>query len=81
MKNKIEILCTLGPASLNKNFLKFVDKKVDLLRINLSHIEIKDLKKIINNIKNLTNTLLFVLIQKTQIRTKINIKDFKKSNI
>ena len=44
MKNNIEILCTLGPSSLNKNFLKFANNKVDLLRINLSHIEIKDLK-------------------------------------
>ena len=72
----------MGPASLNKNFLKFVDKKVDLLRINLSHIEIKDLKKIINYIKNLTNTPICVDTEGAQIRTKINTsRIFKKNQI
>ena len=80
MKNKLEILCTLGPSSLNKGFLKFVNKKVDLLRINLSHIEIKDLKKIINYIKNFTSTPICVDTEGAQIRTKTNfLRIFKKN--
>lgn len=82
MKNNIEILCTLGPSSLNKNFLKFANNKVDLLRINLSHIEIKDLKKIINYIKNFTNTPICVDTEGAQIRTKTNAsKIFKKNQV
>ena len=82
MKNKIEILCTLGPSSLNKDFLKFVNKKVDLLRINLSHIEIKDLKKIIHYIKKFTKTPICVDTEGAQIRTKMNSsKVFKKNQI
>ena len=46
MKKKIEIFCTLGPASLNKKFLNFAKNKVDLLRLNMSHIKIKNLKSI-----------------------------------
>ena len=40
---KKKIFCTLGPSSINKNFLQFTRNKVDLLRINMSHVKIKDL--------------------------------------
>ena len=43
----MNIFCTLGPTSLNKNFLSFLEKKkyiVSLVRINLSHINIEDVK-------------------------------------
>ena len=45
MKKKISIFCTLGPSSLNKDFLKFSSKKIDLLRLNMSHIDPKKFKK------------------------------------
>ena len=51
MKKKISIFCTLGPSSLKKDFLKFSNKKVDLLRLNMSHIDPKNLKKTINFIR------------------------------
>ena len=38
-KNK-EIFCTLGPSTINRNFLKFSNKKVSLLRLNMSHVNI-----------------------------------------
>lgn len=51
--SKIEIFCTIGPSSINKKFLKeATNNNVSLLRINLSHIEIKKLEKTINDIKN-----------------------------
>ena len=40
---KKEILCTLGPKTLNKKFLNFAEDKIDLLRLNMSHIEITKL--------------------------------------
>ena len=80
MKKKIEILCTLGPSSINKNFLKFVKNKVSLLRLNLSHIETKDLKKIINYIRGFTNTPICIDTEGAQIRTKTKVsKNFKKN--
>ena len=51
MNRKRKIFCTLGPSSLNKNFLKFAEKKVDLLRLNMSHINISELSQLIKKIK------------------------------
>ena len=45
MKKKIEILCTLGPESLNKKFLNFANKNITLLRLNMSHIRAENLEK------------------------------------
>ena len=43
---KIKIFCTLGPSSLEPNFLKFANKNIDLLRLNMSHLNINELKRI-----------------------------------
>ena len=45
MKNNTKILCTLGTKTINKKFLSFLNNKVSLVRINLSHVKIKDLKR------------------------------------
>ena len=68
---KIKILCTLGPESLNKDFLKFANKKVDLVRLNLSHINIYNLEKIIKFVKKNTNVAICIDTEGAQIRTKI----------
>ena len=68
---KIKILCTLGPESLNKDFLKFTNKKVDLVRLNLSHINIHNLEKIIKFVKKNTNVPICIDTEGAQIRTKI----------
>ena len=46
--SKIKIICTLGPKTINRNFLKFSNNKIKLLRLNLSHLTIN---KLIKNIK------------------------------
>ena len=52
MSKRIKILATLGPKSLNKNFLQFAKKNnISYLRLNMSHIEIRNLAKIINFIR------------------------------
>ena len=79
MKKKIEIFCTLGPASLNKNFLNFAKNKIDLLRLNMSHIEIKNLKKTINFIRSYTKTPICIDTEGAQIRTKVKISKFFKT--
>ena len=45
MKKKIQIITTLGPSSLNAAFLKFSNNNIDLLRLNMSHIEPEELEE------------------------------------
>ena len=70
MKKYTNIFCTIGPSSLNKKFLIFSNERIDLLRINMSHVQIKDLKNIINKIRKYSK-FQFVLIQR---RTKVKKK-------
>lgn len=82
MKKNIEIFCTVGPSSLNRNFLKFCGKKIDLVRINLSHVKPKDLQKYIDKLKKNTPVNICIDTEGAQIRTKINkIKKLKKNQI
>ena len=80
MKTNIEIFCTLGPSSLNKNFLRFAKGKVSLLRLNMSHIDIKHLKKKILFIKKNSKIPLCLDTEGAQIRTKIKFNKFYKIN-
>ena len=75
-----EIFCTLGPNSLNKKFLNFSKRNVNLLRINMSHVEIYELSKIIKYIKQHTNTSICIDTEGAQIRTKVKKKYFLKIN-
>ena len=74
MKNNIEIFCTLGPASLNKKFLVFSNKKINLLRINMSHIQINKLKPMIKFIKKYSSVPICIDTEGAQIRTKVKFK-------
>ena len=74
---KIKIICTLGPKSLNKDFLRFANKKVDLVRLNLSHINIPNLEKTIKFVKKNTSVPICIDTEGAQIRTKVKkIKNF-----
>ncbi len=76
---KKEIFCTLGPASLNSKFLKFVNKnRVNLLRINMSHVNLTQLSKMINFVRKYTNIPLCIDTEGAQIRTKTSKKKFFK---
>lgn len=77
-----KIICTLGPKSLNKEFLKFSSKHIDLLRLNMSHIEIKELGKKIDFIRRFTKTQICIDTEGAQIRTKSKFtKKFKTNQI
>tara|TARA_Y100000590_G_scaffold318903_1_gene360864 strand:+ start:1334 stop:2302 length:969 start_codon:yes stop_codon:yes gene_type:complete len=76
-----KIFCTLGPASLNSDFLGKIKKfNVSLLRINLSHTNIKDLKKIILFIKKRTSIPICIDTEGAQIRTIYHTKRLFKKN-
>jgi len=78
MKRKIKIICTLGPASLNKEFLEFSKNKIDLLRLNMSHLNLIDLKKSIKFIKKNTNIPICIDTEGAQIRVKVKKEKFFK---
>ena len=71
---KIKIFCTLGPSSLNKDFLSFSNNNIDLLRLNMSHIKSSSLQKIIKNIKKYSKVPICIDTEGSQIRTKIKKK-------
>ena len=80
------IFATVGPSTLNKKFLSSINKKtVNLLRINLSHTKINELKKTINFIKKYTNIPICIDTEGAQVRTKsirkLKLKLKKKSII
>ncbi len=77
---KIKLFCTLGPSSMNKKFLNFSNKNVDLLRINMSHIEVNKLEKIIKYIKKYSKTPICIDTEGAQIRTKVKKKKFYRLN-
>ena len=55
---KIKIICKLGLQFLNKKFLKFSKNKISLLRLNMSHLNLSNLKKSIKFIRKYTATNL-----------------------
>ena len=68
---RIRRIITLGPKSLNKSFLILIRNKVDLLRLNMSHLNIKELKKNILFIKKHSSIPICIDTEGAQIRTKI----------
>ena len=81
MKKKIEIFCTIGPGSLNKKFCKFADSNVNLLRLNMSHLNLQQLKKNIIYLQKFSKVPVCIDTEGAQIRTKCNkIKFFKKND-
>jgi len=82
--SKIEIFVTLGPSSINKNFLRFINNKVSLVRLNMSHIELNELKRKILFIRKYCKVPICIDTEGAQIRTKLKknkkIK-FRKGNV
>ena len=81
MKKHIKIFCTLGPSSLNKQFLNFAKGKISIFRINMSHINIKHLKRTIKFIRKFSNIPICIDTEGAQIRSKVKaIKKYYKGN-
>ena len=67
---KKKIFCTLGHNSLNRRFLNFSKKNVNLLRINMSHVEAHELQRLIKYIRRNTNTPICIDSEGAQIRNQ-----------
>lgn len=70
MPKKIKILCTIGPSSLNKKTIhRMDDLGVDIFRINLSHTDIRDVRKVILKMRSYTDKPICLDTEGAQIRT------------
>jgi len=68
--NLPEILCTLGPASLNHRTIQRLEQSgAALFRINLSHTKLADLPRIIETIREATQVPICLDSEGAQIRT------------
>tara|TARA_B100000315_G_scaffold259942_1_gene318249 strand:+ start:2338 stop:4497 length:2160 start_codon:yes stop_codon:yes gene_type:complete len=66
----MELLCTLGPSSLNDHVIKRLEElNVTLFRLNLSHTEISDVANVINFIKERSTIPICLDTEGAQIRT------------
>jgi pyruvate kinase len=81
----IQILATLGPASLNIDIVQELARKgVDLFRINLSHTKLDDVEGIIKNIQSWTNVPICLDSEGAQIRNQDMVSEsvvFSKGDI
>jgi len=65
-----QIIVTLGPSTLDiPNLKKIEDKKVDFVRINLSHTHENDIEKSVLSVINTIKTPLIMDTEGSQIRT------------
>lgn len=66
---KIQILCTLGPASLSAEVIEQLDQAgVDLFRINLSHTPLEQLERCIGLVRSASLRPLCVDLEGAQVR-------------
>ena len=69
-KDPIELLCTLGPASMNETVIgRLSDLGVTLFRINLAHTKVGDLRQTIEFIRGVTSVPVCLDTEGAQIRT------------
>lgn len=67
---KKEVLCTLGPASMNERIISRLDHLgVSLFRINLSHTTLEDLEAVIDLIQGFTDVPICLDSEGAQVRT------------
>ena len=75
---KIKIICTLGPQSINKKFLRFSNYNINLLRLNMSHLTLNELEKKIKFIKKNSKVPICIDTEGAQIRIKVKKNKFLK---
>ena len=77
----MKIISTLGPSTINKKFLDFASREIDLIRLNMSHLSVNKLEKNIKFIKKNCTTPICIDTEGAQIRTKVKkIKNYKKGS-
>jgi pyruvate kinase len=70
MNSGIDLLCTLGPASLNDRVIHWLEcVGASLLRINLSHTRLEDLAGIVKSVQTRTSVPICLDTEGAQVRT------------
>ena len=83
MHKRTKIISTIGPASRSPILIKkLYDKGMNVIRINMSHTSIADMKKIVNDIKKINKSItssigVMVDTQGPEIRTANFGKDIE----
>jgi pyruvate kinase len=66
---QVQIICTLGPSSYEPDVIRrLTDRRVDLLRINLSHTDVDDIEARINHVRTYTDVPLCLDTEGAQVR-------------
>ena len=66
---RVQIICTLGPSSYDPEVIKkLTDRKVDLLRINLSHTPTDQVEERINHVRTHTDVPVSLDTEGSQVR-------------
>jgi len=69
-QRRTEILCTLGPSSMNERVIaRLEDLGVNLFRINLSHTALEDLPEVIDYIQSRSQVPICLDTEGAQVRT------------
>ena len=68
-KNKIKLILTLGPSSLKKKIVTKLKKDTDIFRLNMSHLNLRQLKKNISFLKKNKINNICIDTEGAQIRT------------
>src|SRR5882672_3380299 len=69
-KRIVNVLCTLGPASLNRSTIERLEARgVDLLRINLSHTPLEKVAETIGIIQSFSSVPVCLDTEGAQVRT------------
>ena len=69
-KRIVNVLCTLGPASLNRNVIERLESRgVDLFRINLSHTPLPKVAECIDIIQSFSSVPVCLDTEGAQVRT------------
>ena len=70
MFGKKEILCTLGPTSMNKRVIeRLSDLGVDLFRINMSHTELDEISPLVDIVRKYSAVPICIDTEGAQVRT------------
>ena len=81
MRNKIQIIATMGPSTLSSNFLKKSKKYLNLFRLNMSHLSLDKLEENIRLLKKNKITEICIDTEGAQIRSgKVKIKNYKEKD-
>jgi pyruvate kinase len=67
---EVELLCTLGPASLNDRVIHWLERAgTSLFRLNLSHTRLEDLERVLTLVQKRTRIPICLDTEGAQVRT------------